>query len=497
MFLFSYISALVGPCEVDYVSEGEGYRVSTVGWRPLSGVGCPLRHLICQHPVFFDFGRGAILGVVVVTIVRCVPIIVERAIDLALPWYERFDYADVWFTVFCCCVAFINGWQGSARGTAYIDAGHLRNTAAYRRRIRYLIRLPQRSARTQSSREEPPPLSGYRPRTPKKRVWGRGLLRGSGASSSDEWSEASSEHSEHTGAIEPLVVLDEAPSVAGMSCREEDALGLVEKQDERPMRVGKLYSVSLFPLAMLSGRGGFVTPLDGGGVGADAWSLGFRSYELVEYDESHFESACRKMAGMQVTSPHSIATIRFQCAQLGFDVRVLPRLVLQHLMFQRVSDNRAGAGEVGIHISDLNVLAPGWIAGACSYNTLLSLSMTSHTSLTGCLRHSMMRLAERCERATSGPDVPGKCARPFLLIGRYLAQASAMGASSIVCLTTLYLAVRTASFMTRLALVFFISASYKSYRRLGRLGGHYMLRLWLQACWRLSGFPRLSYPTRV
>lgn len=109
---------------------------------------------------------------------------------------------------------------------------------------------------------------------------------------------------------------------------------------------------------MIPGQKRVFDPLFGGDESRCAYILGFRTFEYVKVDSQKYECVWRKLAGMRVTSAHTIDNIRFMCQQEDADVDVLPRVLLQRMMLSRLLDNGAGAGETGILVSALNSTAP-------------------------------------------------------------------------------------------------------------------------------------------
>lgn len=351
-------------------------------------------------------------------------------------------------------VPFINGPQGSRMGKCFVVVTNSpEGDRVSRSKARwYFHNLSQRSQRTHSSRSEPVPSSGYRPRARVKKVWGRSLRR-------------TRSEGDVPSCTQSLFAGDDEEPPSPSSVGSESDLGGDSEKDEIVDCI--LYRVNPRVWSVVSGSQRLVIPLLGGEDEEIASALGFRGAERVTYNRRHFESVCQKIAGMRVASAHTIDSIRFQCATLGYDISVLPRIVLQWLMFTRVRDNSAGSGETGISVSALNSLAPVSNPPAYLYSTLRMSPIMLTTSTMGSLWDVMRGAVELCRLVTSRRGVTGDQCLRLRTIAQSLGRHLGMGALSFLLLTAVLAPVATGCFMIKLVLQHFTRASASSFRNQG------------------------------
>lgn len=282
--------------------------------------------------------------------------------------------------------AFLNGLWGSASNLDDVVSNSPEGERVDAvKRYWYNHRRNQRSGPNQNPRSVVPPLGGWRPRSPRISFWGRTLASDdseefvdleSGCADDvmgDETTPLLVEPSEDVGAPDPgpdmnveLVTPSapkqfgsrDSPDLSGPGPEVVPSFGASDEARSDRVRM-KLFRVNINWAALSCGQEWLVLPLVGGEEANIAFSLGFRSYRWVEIAPGDYESAYQKIAGMRVTSGHTIDAIRYQCQTLGADLEELPRALLQRLMFCRVRDNLCGAGETGVSVGTLNSLAPG------------------------------------------------------------------------------------------------------------------------------------------
>lgn len=377
--------------------------------------------------------------------------------------------------------AFICGLWGSATNLDDVDTttpeGERVNAS---KKYWYAHRLNQKSSSTTSGRSVTVPTGGWRPRTPNRapKVWGRSPSFDSEAELFDWDALESGEASDREDT--PLLAwegLGEGEHMGGgielgarsfrpVSKGEEVVEGATESnfEDLRPQppsaplpdadepEIGhlaldivddrirlKLYRTSVRVGALASGTEWFVIPFLGGEDADIAFSLGFRSYRWVELTAADYESAYRKIAGMRVTSGHTIDSIRYQCQTLGAELDDLPRALLQRLMFCRVRDNIAGAGETGIRVDTLNALAPGSSILASLGRWLWSVPFLLVTSIICFLTVLMSVLGVLCRMGISRlRSSEGPTRSDLWVLGQSLVQHFVTGASCMMSLIVLW-----------------------------------------------------------
>lgn len=407
--------------------------------------------------------------------------------------------------------AFLNGLWGSASN----DDDVVTNSPEGERvdsvkRYWYTHRKNQRSGASQNPRSVNPPAGGWRPRSPRLSFWGRTV----GAESSDEEfvdleggcvgeddcgeevpllsetneeggaaekrSSMNVEFAEPTAPVEgPGLEMAQLPPAGGEAVADSPDLsgpgpesvvcdGLEPSIGPGCVRI-RLYRVQVRWASLSCGQEWLVTPFVGGEEAEIAFALGFRSYRWVEVDPISYESAYRKIAGMRVTSGHTIDAIRYQCQTLGADLEELPRALLQRLMFCRVRDNVSGAGETGVSVSTLNSMAPGssmlgsfakwlWMS---PWMFLMSTIFFSVVLTRGVVRASFVVVSRRSLRAV-------RTDRELSDIGRSLAQLFVIGGWSMMSLIVLWGLVAIVFFMTKWVWVSCISGSLPSLVRWAR-----------------------------
>lgn len=280
--------------------------------------------------------------------------------------------------------AFLNGlWGSFSNSDDVVSTTPEGERVDAAKRYWYNHRRSQRSGYNVNPRSVTPPAGGWRPRTPMMSFWGRSM---GGSECSEEFVDLEGgcfEDDDEESPLLPLpgdvgapsesdptmnveLVTPTAPTQRGCSDSPDlvgpgpEDLGEVCERSEGTGSVRmRLYRTRLSWAHLSRGLEWLVMPFIGGEDADIAFALGFRSYRWVEVDQESYESAYRKIAGMRLTSGHTIDAIRYQCQTLGADLEELPRALLQRMMFCRVRDNVCGAGETGVSVGTLNSLVPG------------------------------------------------------------------------------------------------------------------------------------------
>lgn len=397
--------------------------------------------------------------------------------------------------------AFLNGLWGSFSNSddvvSTIPEGERVDAA---KRYWYNHRRSQRSGYNVNPRSVTPPVGGWRPRTPMTSFWGRSM---GGSECSEDFLDLEGGYADDDDEESPLLP---PPGEAGDPCESDPTMNVELVTPTAPTQRGssdspdlvgpgpedlgevcecsggtgsvrmRLYRTRLSWAHLSRGLEWLVMPFIGGEDADIAFALGFRSYRWVDVDQESYESAYRKIAGMRLTSGHTIDAIRYQCQTLGADLEELPRALLQRLMFCRVRDNVCGAGETGVSVGTLNSLVPGSSLLGSSVRWLLmsprillmSIICFLVVSIRGVARVLFLAISRRSLR-----DV--RTDRELSDIGLSLAQLFGIGVVSMMSTILLWGLVAAVYFTTKWVWLSFMRGSLVYFANQVR---YYGLKLW-------------------
>jgi len=120
----------------------------------------------------------------------------------------------------------------------------------------------------------------------------------------------------------------------------------------------KLYKPDTNCLGWFCGLTNAISPWFCVGDDAAAYSIGYRSYDLVELNSEHVLSVMSELAGMRVGNNFAVDKARYICSSKGYDIHNLPRYMCQRLQLMRVIDNSYGMSESTVQLGSLNSITP-------------------------------------------------------------------------------------------------------------------------------------------
>lgn len=178
-------------------------------------------------------------------------------------------------------------------------------------------------------------------------------------------------------AASPPEVQQPPPTTTPVRSDADDSLSSSTELDDLPTIDVPLYETKVRVMDLIRGHGRLTSPMFNRSEEAP-YALGYRYSSTVKVVGSHYQQLLDECQGMRVASDYSIDNIRRCAVKENVDSVVLPRVVQQHLQFQRLEDNRYGCSSSVVPLGSLNCLAPasGILVGSVS-TTAIALTLGS------------------------------------------------------------------------------------------------------------------------